>query len=71
MSLNETNAPPSGIAFVSFKDKDTYEEVLSRDKYEIKPEMFIVVDKAAGKESRKGKGAQFERLGVMGCYIHI
>ncbi|CAD7943327.1 unnamed protein product [Amoebophrya sp. A120] len=45
-----------GIAFVSFKDKDTYEEVLSRDKYEIKPNVFIVVDKAAGKEPRS-KGA--------------
>ncbi|CAD7946506.1 unnamed protein product [Amoebophrya sp. A25] len=45
-----------GIAFVSFKDKDTYEEVLSRDKYEIKPNVFIVVDKAAGKEPRYGGG---------------
>merc|ERR1719491_2058307 len=45
-----------GIAFVSFKEREVYEEVLSRDKYEIKPEVFIVVDKAAGKEPRKGKG---------------
>jgi len=43
-----------GIAFVSFKDKDTYDEVLSRDKYEIKPNIYIVVDKAAGKEPRPG-----------------
>lgn len=43
-----------GIAFVSFKTKDTYDEVLSRDKYEIKPGQFIVVDKAAGKEPRPG-----------------
>mmetsp|Transcript_12929 Transcript_12929/g.31508 ORF Transcript_12929/g.31508 Transcript_12929/m.31508 type:complete len:231 (+) Transcript_12929:660-1352(+) len=58
-----------GIAFVSFKDKDTYEEVLSRDKYEIKPNIFIVVDKAAGKEPRsKGKGKYMMMKGKMKGY---
>lgn len=48
--------PSAGIAFVSFKDLETFEEVLSRDKYEIKPDTFIVVDKAAGKGGGGGKG---------------
>ena len=51
--LRNPNAEPQdgmhkGIAFVSFKDRETYEEVLSRDKYEIKPDVFIVVDKVGG-----------------------
>lgn len=50
---NPSDQTHKGIAFVSFKDKDSYDEVLSRDQYEIKPDCFIVVDKAVGKESQQ------------------
>ena len=50
---------------MSFKDKDTFEEVLSRDKYEIKPDMFIVVDRAAGKGNDKGKKGELSSFGYL------
>ena len=48
--LRNPNAEPQdgmhkGIAFVSFKNHKTYEEVSRKDKHEIKPDVFIVVDK--------------------------
>lgn len=65
-----------GIAFVSFKEKDDYDEILSRDKYEIKPNQFIVVDKAAGKEKDgpaggKRKDKSSKGAGAGACKIRL
>ena len=67
--LRNPNAEPQdgmhkGIAFVSFKDRETYEEVLSRDLYEIKPGVFIVVEKVLGGFG----GFAEEEGGVWGLY---
>jgi RNA recognition motif-containing protein len=54
-------APPQlhkGIAFLSFKDPLVGIEILKRQSYEIKPNQYIVVDRAdARKDSKGGAGA--------------